>query len=471
MYRRNYQNLQEFLNVLKDHKLLHIIDRPINKDTEMHPLVRWQFRGGIKEADRKGFLFTHVTDAKGNQYPDYSVAIGILASNPQIYSLGLNTSVDQIGEKWLAAIQNPIPPCEVKESPVQEVVLLNQDIHQLGTGLEKLPIPISTSGFDIAPYFTAGLWITKDPETHIQNMGIYRGMLKSCDRIGVMMERATLAGGHVHWLKYRERGEPMPFALVLGAPHVIEYVGPQKLPIGVDELSVAGGLAGEPIHVIKAKTVDLLVPAEAQVVIEGFIDPNYLEPEGPFGESHGYMQIEEYNMIATVSAITRRKQAIITSIISQVTPSESSVIKKVAYEPLFLAHLRDQLNIKSVKRVILHEPLTNLRKFVFIVLENDCSQTEVWRALNGAASYQPAIGKYCIAINDDIHAEDVNQVLWAMAYRCNPIDDIQIINYRARGHAPHTENKLIESTLLIDATLKCKFPPCCVAYKILYGAR
>jgi len=457
--KRSYSNLNEHLERLQAAGQLYTVERSINKDTEMHPLVRWQFRGSIPEQDRKGFLFTNVTDSKGNNYEDFSVAIGVLASNPEIYGIGMECSVAEIGKKWLNAIKNPIAPIEVEEAPIHELVFTGEDITTPGKGLEKLAIPISTPGFDIAPFTTAGLWITKDPETGVQNVGLYRGMLKASDRLGAMMERSTLAGGDVHYKKYKERGEMMPFAVVLGAPPIVEFVGPQKLPIGVDELSVAGGLAGGPIHVVKAKTVDLLVPSEAQVIIEGYIDTTNVEPEGPFGESHGYMQVEAYNMIANVTAITRRKKAIITSIISQVTPSESSVIKKVAYEPLFLDHLRTNLNIKSVKGVSLHEPLTNLRKFVFITMERNAPKTEVWRALMGVSSYQPAVGKFCIAINDDINPENVDQVLWAMSYRCNPIKDIQILNYRSQGHAPHTDIEEDESTMLVDATLKCDFPP------------
>lgn len=456
---RTYDNMQEHIEKLRAKGLLVEVKKSINKDTQMHPLVRWQFRGGIPEKDRKGFLFTNITDSKGGKFGDISVAIGVLASNPEIYSIGMNQVVEKIGDHWLHAMKNPIPPIEVKNAPVHEIIMTEDEINTKGKGLELLPIPISTPGFDIAPFFTAGLWITRDPETGVQNVGLYRGMLKSHNRLGCMMERSTLAGGHVHWEKYRARKQPMPFAVVLGAPPIVEFTGPQKLPLGVDELTVAGGLAGGPIHIVKCKTVDIMVPAEAQIIVEGYIDTEYLEPEGPFGESHGYMQIEEYNMIANVTAITRRRNAIITSIISQVTPSESSVIKKVAYEPLYLDYLRNTLNIKSVRHVSMHEPLTNLRKFVFVTMDRNASKTEIWRTLNGVASYQPAVGKFCVAINDDINPENTDQVLWAIAYRCNPSDDVEIHNYRALGHAPHTKGPHVESTMLIDATLKCNFPP------------
>ncbi len=102
-------------------------------------------------------------------------------------------------------------------------------------------------------------------------------------------------------------------------------------------------MAGEPIRTAKCVTIDLEVPADSEIVIEGLIDSELLEPEGPFGESNGYVALEDYNMIMQVTAITHRRKPVFASIISQVTPSESSVIKKVAYEPVFLAHLRDQI--------------------------------------------------------------------------------------------------------------------------------
>jgi UbiD family decarboxylase len=251
----------------------------------------------------------------------------------------------------------------------------------------------------------------------------------------------------------------MPVCVVLGCPPVVEYTGPQKVKVGLDELTVASALAGGPVTVVRAKTVNLLIPAEAQVIVEGLIDPEYLEPEGPFGESHGYVALEEFNFSMRVTAITRREKPVISSIISQVTPSESSVIKRVAYEPMFLSHLRDTLGIRAVKRVSLHEPLTNLRRIVLITLERGLNKTEVWRALYGVSALQPAVGKYCIAINDDIDPENADHVFWAMAYRANPALDIQILGHRARGHGPVLKGIDEDSTMLVDATLKADMPP------------
>src|SRR5206468_4509243 len=160
------------------------------------------------------------------------------------------------------------------------------------------------------------------------------------------------------------RGDPRPGAVAVGCPPVVSYASVRKLASDVDELAVAGGIAGGPINVVRAKTVDLLLPAEAEVVIEGFIDTEWLEPEAPFGESHGYVNVQEYNAFMDVTAITRRRDAIFASIISQVTPSESSLIKRVALEAVLLEHLQVGLAIKGIKRVVMHEPLTNLRNVV-----------------------------------------------------------------------------------------------------------
>jgi 4-hydroxy-3-polyprenylbenzoate decarboxylase len=252
----------------------------------------------------------------------------------------------------------------------------------------------------------------------------------------------------------------MPCAIVLGCPPYVAFMGPQKLPIGVDELTVAGGLAGGPINITKGRTVDLLIPAESELVIEGLIDTVNLEPEAPFGESHGHVALEEFNMPMRVTAITHRKKAVIPSYISQVAPSESSVIKRVAYEPLFTSHLRNTLSIKGVKKVSLHEPLTGLLRVTVITMEKGTPRTEIWRALNGAAFFKGDCGKICIAVNDDIDIDNADSLLWAMAYRMNPIEDVQLIPHRGQGHGPKREHDNEEdSTMLMDATMKGDMPP------------
>ena len=383
-------DFQEHLADLEAAGLLVRIDRPINKDTELNPLVRWQFIGGVAEDARRAFLFTNVTDSKGVRY-DMPVVVGALASSPAIYAMGMGRPVEDIGDAWLRAIAAPIPPVAVNDAPCQEVVITG-DALRTGGGLKRLPVPVSTPGFDAAPYLTATLCVTKDPESGVRNMGTYRAALKASDRLVVRMvaREATGAGGYLHWLKYRARGEKMPIAIVVGCAPIVMFTGPQKLAIDMDEMAVAGGAAGAPIRMVRCRTVDLDVPADSEIVIEGLIDPDVLEPEAPFGESNGYVALEAFNMPMQVTAITHKRKPVFAQIISQVTPSESSVIKKVAYEPLFLAHLKQNLSVKGIRRVVMHERLTNLRPVIFLQFAADAPRTEVWRgpAWRGDAAIQ-----------------------------------------------------------------------------------
>ncbi|HYA06736.1 MAG TPA: UbiD family decarboxylase [Xanthobacteraceae bacterium] len=463
-------DFQEHLARLEAEGLLVRVDRAINKDTELHPLVRWQFQGGLREDERRAFLFTNVVDGEGRRY-DAPVAVGALAANARIYAVGMGRPVEEIGAAWLSAIANPIAPTVVAAAPCQEVVIKGDALHRPDGGLKALPVPISTPGYDAAPYLTATLCITQDPETGVRNMGTYRAALKATDRLGVRMAaRPGGAGGYLHWQKYRKLKKPMPIAIVVGAAPVVVFTGPQKLPIDCDEMAVAGGLAGAPIRTVKAATVELNVPADAEFVIEGLIDPELLEPEGPFGESHGHVALEGFNMSMQVTAITHKNKPVWVSILSEVTPSESSVMKRVAYEPRYLAHLRDTLAINGVRRVAMHEPLTNLRKVLFVQFAPGVPRTEIWRALQGAASLQPDIGKYVIAVSEDIDPDNADAVFWSLAYRANPIEDVQIVPHRSAGHGPKAPSLPSaargggsgggeESTMLIDATQKGPYPP------------
>jgi UbiD family decarboxylase len=452
-------DFQSHLAALEARGLLLRIDRPINKDTELHPLVRWQFQGGLKEDQRRAFLFTNVIDSSGRRY-DIPVAVGALAASPRIYAVGMGRPVEEIEAAWVRAITSPIPPILVDAPPCQAVVITGEELSGIGKGLTRLPVPISTPGFDAAPYLTATLCVTRDPETGIQNMGTYRAALKATDRLGVRMaSRIGGAGGYLHWKKYNRRGEPMPCAIVVGCAPVAMFTGGMKLPVDLDELAVAGGLAGVPIRMAKALTVDLNVPVDAEIVIEGLIDPDLLEPEGPFGESHGHVALEDFNMSMRVSAITHRRSPVFASIISQVTPSESSVLKKVAMEPLFFTHLRRQLGIKEVRRVVMHEPLSNLRKVIFVQYAHGTPRSEVWRGLHGASTLLSDCGKVCIAVSEDVDSTNADAVFWSLAYRANPMQDTHIAPHRSAGHGPKSGPRDEDSTILIDATLKHSAPP------------
>jgi len=453
------KDFQDHLADLEELGLVVRVDRPINKDTELHPLARWQFQGAVPDEKRRAFVFTNVIGSDGRKY-DMPVVVGALAASPEIYALGMGVSLDDIGPAWLKAIQNPIPPVTVNRGACQEVVITGDALKAPDGGLKALPVPISTPGFDACPYLTATICVTKDPETGVRNMGTYRGALKATDRLGVRMaSRLSGAGGYVHWQKYQKLGKPMPIAIVIGCAPAIFFTGPQKLAIDFDEMGVAGALLGEPVKTVRCITNDLEVPADSEIVIEGLIDTDLLEPEGPFGESHGHVALEDYNMSMQVTAITMKTSPVFVSIISQVTPSESSVTKKVAYEPLFLAHLRDHLGVKGIKRVVMHEALTNVRPVIFLNFAAGTPRTEVWRGLHGAATLQAQCGKIVVALGEDIDASNTDAVFWSMAYRANMGEDLHLAPYKSGGHGPKSGPKTSDSTLLIDATPKHPMPP------------
>ena len=236
-------------------------------------------------------------------------------------------------------------------------------------------------------------------------------------------------------------------------------------------MAVAGALAGEPIRTVKCKTVDLVVPADAEIVIEGLIDPQVLEPEAPFGESNGYVALEAFNMPMRVTAITRKKKPVFCSIISQVTPSESSVIKKVAYEPLFLSHLRDQLAIKGVLRRRDARAADQLAAghFPAVRARHSAHGSLACAAWRGDAMSN--CGKIVIAVSDDIDPASVDAVLWSLAYRSNPIDDVQLVPYRGGVQGAQYGPDQSDSSMLIDATRKRPMAPLALADARAHGTR
>jgi 3-octaprenyl-4-hydroxybenzoate carboxy-lyase len=146
--------------------------------------------------------------------------------------------------------------------------------------------------------------------------------------------------------------------------------------------------------------------------------------------------LQEYNAFMKVTAITRRRHAVLTSFISQVTPSESSVIRRIAMEPLYLHHLRSVLAIKSVKRVAMHEPLTGLYAVIGIQFARGTPETEIWRALDGASTLHRFAGKWIIAVDEDIDPQNADALFWAMSYRCQPQHDLLVVPHKHPGHGP-----------------------------------
>jgi UbiD family decarboxylase len=459
-FAKPHTDLRELIAALEASGKLVRVRREINKDTELHPLVRWQFRG-LKEAERKAFLFENVVDSKGRKY-DSPVLVGGLAASADIYCMGLKCRPDEVADRWIYAMDHLIEPETVSDGPVMEEIHTGKDLLSRG-GFREFPIPISTPGFDNGPYITAGNWITKDPETKRRNVGNYRGLIKGESWSGLMS--GTPQDLSRHWEKCRQRGIPLEVAVAIGAVPAVSFAATQKVPPEVDELALAGGLIGEAIKLVKCKTVDLEVPATAEIVLEGIIPTNFLEEEGPFGESMGYVDPRTLSNVFELTGVMHRKNPIWVSIISQVTPSESSKIKAMGMGTLILRNLR-QKGFSSVLEVSLMEPLVNLRPYVVLRMKKRDDQ-DPWNAMDALLAYGDRVGKLVIAVDEDINPHDPVAVTWAITHRSQPHKDIKVVKDRPFGATPigmvakHPSSRYdnMESSLLIDATRKADYPP------------
>jgi UbiD family decarboxylase len=455
-----YKELREHIKALEAHNKLQVINREINKDTELHPLVRLQFRG-LPEKDRKAFLFTNVIDAQGRKY-DSPVLIASHAASRDVYAIGLMCKPDEIPGKWAEARRKPINPVIVAKGPVHEEIhmgatLLDHD------GLLEFPIPISTPGFDNAPYLTAANWVSKDPETGIRNVGNYRGMVKSKTRLGILNHPSKDL--RTSWEKCRKLKKPLQAAIVIGPVPSVGYTATVRFPYGVDEYTISGGLAGEPLELVKCKTVDIEVPATSEIVIEGELPTDSMEREGPFGEYTGYMAPEEINPYFNVTCITHRKKPIYNAFLSQFPPSESSVMRRIGEEANVLRFLKSDLGL-PVTAVALHE--TSSAQPLCIVSIKKLHNSQVWQALHGIVA-RTGKQKIVIAVDDDIDPYNADSVNWAMSWRVQPHRDIKIVAGMVSeldpSIAPPNETRTSYpvpsgcSAMLIDATAKWDYPP------------
>ncbi len=455
-----YNDLREFINALDEHGKLYRIHREINKDTELQPLVRWQFRGLPEEA-RRGFLFDNVVDSRGHKF-NCSVLVGGLAGSEAIYCLGLKCAPEEVADRWLYALDHLIDPIVVSAGPAQEEIHKGADLLAHG-GLGEFCVPISTPGFDNGPYITAGHWITKDPDTGKRNVGNYRGLIKGPGLTGLMS--GTPQDLSAHWEKCRKRGMPLEVAIVVGTVPAVSYAATQKVPPDVDELALAGGLMGEAVKLIKCQTINLEVPATAEIVLEGIIPTNYMEEEGPFGESMGYVDPRTLSTVFELKCVTHRKNPIWVSIISQVTPSESSKIKAMGMATLVKRFIVSK-GFDCVRDVHMMEPLVNLRPYVAVSLKKR-NDEEPWGVMQAVLDYGDRVGKMIVAVDEDINVRDPVAVTWAITHRSQPHKDVKIVRDRPFGATPigmvatHPSSRYdnSESSLLIDATRKADFPP------------
>ena len=373
-----YLSLREYIQALDSRGKLFRIPREVSRETELHPLVRWQFRG-LPESERRAFLFEKVASVSGRKYK-MSVLSGACASSRAIYALGMGCQEDEIFDHWINAQKNPIDPVVVPQGPVQEIEI---DSH-LEDAVDSIPVPLANPGFDSSLRLTAALWITSDPETGQRNVGIYSGYIRKGGRISVGLGAGK--DSRIHLDKAREKGLPLKAAVVIGPTPNLIYAAASTFPYGVDEYAVAGAIAGKPLELVRCRTADIYVPAQAEMILEGEISPDEMDHNWPFGEFSGYMAGRGKYPRFTVKHITHRENPILLDLVAAHPPCEGSKLKQIATEAIFYHGLKESVGMSGIKQVAIHEEQSHRT-----------SATEATMAKSGKAS-RPPTGKMRCAI-------------------------------------------------------------------------
>ena len=321
-------------------------------------------------------------------------------------------------------LKRRIAPREVAHSkaPVYQNSLTGRKVD-----LDQLPIPRHWP-LDGGRYAgTADAVITRDPDSGYLNIGTYRMMLQGKAQVGLYLSPGKDA--RLHITRAWQQGKPIQVAAAWGIDPLFMLVGSQTFPKNVSEYEFAGGIKGEPIPVVRGTTTDLLIPANAELVIEGVIRPESVKAEGPFGEFPGYYGRPEAGCpLVDVTAVHHRTNPILTNALMADYPScEQSGFFSVIRSAKIWDDL-DKLGIPGIQGVYAHPAAAGGFGMTVISLEQrhagHAAQVLALAAqVPGGAYYT----KWIIAVDEDIDPTDMDQVIWAMASRCHPIDDIDIL--------------------------------------------
>ncbi len=437
---------------------------PVNKDTELMPLMRLQYRG-LADENRRALLFENISDSKNKMY-DSKVATGVYGSSRDILALGMGCeNSGDIYEKWHAAVVRPMDPRRVNNAPVQEEVYSGVTLKEFA--LTRLPAPVEEPGFSCGIRVTAP-FITQDPISGVRNVGMYSGHFRGDHKLIAGIARTHHAMLY-HYPSAAQCREPLPVAIVLGSLPDITYVSSANLPYGIDEIAVAGAIRGRPVDMVPCKTVPLEVPAEAEIVIEGEISLDAMERGEPFSDYPGYLMTERgLRPVIEVKAITRRRDAIFTAILVGLPPSESNGISRTCREMMLYNFLKYSCNLPEVLEVCCPEMGGGWNWWVIRMAKSHPSKPK--QALQ-AASGMDTTNKVIVVVDEDIDPKDPEMVTWAISFAMQPHRDVQIITGRSPLLDPsayalmtHPEERFYPPPvgcggLLIDATRKGKYPP------------
>jgi 2,5-furandicarboxylate decarboxylase 1 len=369
---------------------------------------------------------------KGSKFP---VITNLHASRSRL-ALSINAKPEEMQKVYLGAMERPMAPKIVSKAPVKDVVLRGDKIN-----LYDLPQIVHHEG-DAGPYITAAISFAKDPAGDTWNCAYNRLMIKARDTTSIHL---TLAKHLWEFQRVAEaQSKPLPVAFAIGVHPAIALGCLAIGSIDEDERAIMGGLLGEPLELVKCETSDLLVPAHAEIILEGEILPHERTPEGPFGEFTGYSLGERQREVLKVRAITHRRDAIFQDItvghldhlMLSTTPIEANLYRAV------------RAMVPTVKSVRVPAPFT-----CYVSIEQRISgqAKNTILAVLGADLYM----KRVVVVDHDVDIFNDRQMSWAIATRCQPDRDIVIItNTRGSDLDPSTREDGNTSKWGVDATAK-----------------
>ncbi len=381
------------------------------------------------------------------------VVTNVLGSRER-YAIALGVDAGSIGEAWQRLESHPVAPALLDSAPVQQVVELAEDVD-----LGRLPI-LTHFAEDAGPYITAGIVVAKDPETGIRNGSFHRCLVKGPRTLATSLHSRR----HLRQLAQaaENRGEPLEVAIVNGA-HPLFYFGcgMWKGPIDTDEYEIVGGFYGQPLQTVQCKTVDLTVPANAEVVIEGVIPPDRRESEGPFGEFTGYASHNSTQHRIDVTAITRRNDAIWQDIVSGLSAEHNGALRIPQEARIFRALKAQHPTLRAVSY-----PLSGACRFHCYISMRPTTQGQAKNAIFHALAEDLSL-KLVVVVDDDIDVYDEQEVWWAVATRMQADRDLVLTNAAAGAMLDPSSDEGLTAKMGIDATRplagwkaeRCTLPP------------
>ena len=329
------------------------------------------------------------------------VVVNLFASKEHL-ALALDTTADQVVTRFAEAQKKrvSVPPREVASGPVKDVILTGED-----ATLEALPI-VTHCEKDAGPYLTAGMTIVRDPETRALNGGIYRNLRLS--KQSLTMNMAPLCHASTVAQKAEDAGVHVDAAIVLGHHPAMGMASQQRGELGEFELETMGALLGEPVDVVPAETVDVLVPADAEIVLEGRIRTDLWADDGPFGDYWLYYAPPKPARVFELTAITHRREPIFHDIFP-VGP-EHLVLFSLGMEGVVFSRLKELVPQVTAINV----PVSGSGNLVYVQIRKDMEGLGVNAALAALGAYR---FKCAIVVDEDVNIYDDQRVLWAVMTR------------------------------------------------------